>query len=81
VTFNRRSSTSPLPVREPGVDPVFHQAATDEYFDTGRDGRAFGCVIEWGVLEHMTDVVACIDNARPRARRRVRHDARARLER
>ena len=62
MTFNRRTSTRPLPVYEPGLDPAFHQAAADEYFDTGRDGRAFGCVIEWGVLEHITDVVACVDN-------------------
>jgi 2-polyprenyl-3-methyl-5-hydroxy-6-metoxy-1,4-benzoquinol methylase len=45
-----------------GVDPEIHQAAADEYFDTRRDGRAFGCVIEWGVLEHITDVVTCVDN-------------------
>jgi 2-polyprenyl-3-methyl-5-hydroxy-6-metoxy-1,4-benzoquinol methylase len=45
-----------------GVDPEFHQAGEGEYFDTGRDGRAFGCVIEWGVLEHIADVVACVDN-------------------
>jgi 2-polyprenyl-3-methyl-5-hydroxy-6-metoxy-1,4-benzoquinol methylase len=44
------------------VDPEFHKAAECEYFDTGRDGRSFGCVIEWGVLEHIADVVACVDN-------------------
>ena len=44
------------------VDPEFHQAAEGEYFDTGRDGRPFGCVIEWGVLEHIADAVACVDN-------------------
>jgi 2-polyprenyl-3-methyl-5-hydroxy-6-metoxy-1,4-benzoquinol methylase len=44
------------------VEPEFHQAGPGEYFDTGRDGRPFGCVIEWGVLEHIADVVACVDN-------------------
>jgi 2-polyprenyl-3-methyl-5-hydroxy-6-metoxy-1,4-benzoquinol methylase len=44
------------------VDLEFHQAAEGEYFDTGRDGRPFGCVIEWGVLEHIADVVACVRN-------------------
>jgi 2-polyprenyl-3-methyl-5-hydroxy-6-metoxy-1,4-benzoquinol methylase len=44
------------------VQPEFHQAAAGEYFDTGRDGREFGCVIEWGVLEHIADVLACVDN-------------------
>ena len=45
-----------------GVEPEFHHAEEAEYFDTGRDGRRFGCVIEWGVLEHIPDVVACVDN-------------------
>jgi 2-polyprenyl-3-methyl-5-hydroxy-6-metoxy-1,4-benzoquinol methylase len=45
-----------------GVEPEFHQAAADEYFDTGRDDRVFGCVIEWGVLEHIADVAACVEN-------------------
>jgi 2-polyprenyl-3-methyl-5-hydroxy-6-metoxy-1,4-benzoquinol methylase len=44
------------------VEPEFHQASEGEYFDTGRDGRAFGCVIEWGVLEHIANVVECVDN-------------------
>jgi 2-polyprenyl-3-methyl-5-hydroxy-6-metoxy-1,4-benzoquinol methylase len=44
------------------VAPELHYAAEGEYFDTGRDGRRFGCVIEWGVLEHIADVVACVDN-------------------
>jgi 2-polyprenyl-3-methyl-5-hydroxy-6-metoxy-1,4-benzoquinol methylase len=43
------------------VEPEFHQAEEGEYFDTGRDGRPVGCVIEWGVLEHIPDVVACVD--------------------
>ncbi|HEX2126668.1 MAG TPA: class I SAM-dependent methyltransferase [Thermoleophilaceae bacterium] len=44
------------------VEPEFHHAGDREYFDTGRDGRPFGCVIEWGVLEHIPDLVACVDN-------------------
>jgi 2-polyprenyl-3-methyl-5-hydroxy-6-metoxy-1,4-benzoquinol methylase len=44
------------------VEPEFHLADESEYFDTARDGRPFGCVIEWGVLEHIPDLVACVDN-------------------
>ncbi len=44
------------------VEPEFHHAGEREYFDTGSDGRPFGCVIEWGVLEHIPDLVACVDN-------------------
>ena len=44
------------------VEPEFHHARDREYFDTRRDGRPFGCVIEWGVLEHIPDLVACVDN-------------------
>lgn len=45
-----------------GAEPEFHHAGDREYFDTGGDGRPFGCVIEWGVLEHIPDLVACVDN-------------------
>jgi SAM-dependent methyltransferase len=46
---------------ERGLEPTVHQPAGEaEYYDSGADGRAYGCVIEWGVLEHIPDIAECV---------------------
>ncbi|HEX7297896.1 MAG TPA: class I SAM-dependent methyltransferase [Solirubrobacteraceae bacterium] len=45
-----------------GLMPDICQAEGDrDYYDSGADGRRFGCVIEWSVFEHIYDLVECTD--------------------
>jgi SAM-dependent methyltransferase len=37
-----------------GLDPVFHEAPTDDtFYDTGQDGHSYGLVVEWSTFEHV----------------------------
>jgi SAM-dependent methyltransferase len=45
-----------------GLTPDLYEAQGDrDYYDSGADGRRFGCVIEWSVFEHVYDLVECTD--------------------
>jgi SAM-dependent methyltransferase len=45
-----------------GLTPDIYQAEGDrDYYDSGAEGRRFGCVIEWSVFEHIYDLVQCTD--------------------
>lgn len=45
-----------------GLTPDIYEAQGDrDYYDSGADGRRFGCVIEWSVFEHVYDLVECTD--------------------
>jgi SAM-dependent methyltransferase len=44
------------------LEPQLYVASRDDdYFDTGSDGRRFGCVIEWSVLEHISSPRQCVE--------------------
>lgn len=44
------------------LTPNIYEASGDrDYYDSGADGRRFGCVIEWSVFEHIYDLVQCTD--------------------
>ena len=48
--------------RQRGVDLELYQASGDlDYFDTGADGRPFGCVVEWSVFEHVYELKKCTE--------------------
>lgn len=45
-----------------GLTPDIYEAQGDrDYYDSGGEGRRFGCVIEWSVFEHVYDLVECTD--------------------
>ncbi|HEX8205191.1 MAG TPA: hypothetical protein VF587_03930, partial [Solirubrobacteraceae bacterium] len=45
-----------------GVDLELYQASGDlDYYDTGADGRPFGCVVEWSVFEHVYELKKCTE--------------------
>lgn len=48
--------------RQRGVDLELYQASGDrDYYDTGADGRPFGCVVEWSVFEHVYELKKCTE--------------------
>ncbi len=45
-----------------GVDLELYQASGDlDYYDTGADGKPFGCVVEWSVFEHVYELKKCTE--------------------
>jgi 2-polyprenyl-3-methyl-5-hydroxy-6-metoxy-1,4-benzoquinol methylase len=46
-----------------GLAPEIYQSKHDrDYYDSGGDGRRFGCVVEWSVFEHIYDIIDCAES-------------------